>query len=94
MIATDRILGGAVAGGGAFLLLYLIPNYVTAMPGSLRDPSMFPKIAAWMLLGLGLLQILLPGPNGDLPAPRDIGRGALVIAALTLATLALPHAGS
>ncbi|WP_269584073.1 tripartite tricarboxylate transporter TctB family protein [Roseibium sp. Sym1] len=93
MIATDRILGGAVAGFGVFLLLYLIPNYVTSMPGELRDPSLFPRIAAWMILVLGAIQVFLPGPNGRLPSLGEVGRAALVVVALTLVTLALPRIG-
>ncbi|MEQ9815460.1 MAG: tripartite tricarboxylate transporter TctB family protein [Azospirillaceae bacterium] len=93
MIRTDRILGGVVAAGGAFLLLYLIPTQVTALPERLRDPALFPSIAAWMILGLGLLQIVLPGPDGALPTRRGLVRGLGVFAAIALASIVLPLAG-
>lgn len=93
MIGTDRVLGGVVVAAGVFLLLYLIPHQVTAMPDELRDPSLFPRIAAWLLVGLGGLQILVPGPKTKLPTRRELLRLAGLLALLVAASLLLPVFG-
>lgn len=93
MTVNDQFSGVAVALCGGFLLTFLIPNYVTAIPGDLRDPSLFPRLAAWMLVGLGFLQILFPGRASRLPTKGEILRGALVVCALILSTFAMPRFG-
>lgn len=93
MINADRIQGIVVLGFGIALLLWLVPGYVTAVPGDPLDPSMFPKAAAWILSGLGLAQIVLARPGGSVPSAREVFGVACFIVALVVAALLLPLLG-
>lgn len=86
--SLDRILGGAAVLLGGFLLLYMIPANVTSVPGSVFSPSLFPNIAAWMILGLGVVMILSAPTHVDLPPLREVLR-LLLVDGLALATLFL-----
>jgi hypothetical protein len=93
VINADRIQGIVVLGFGVALLVWLVPNYVTSMPGDPLDPSMFPKAAAWILSGLGLAQIVLARPGGSVPSTREVFGVACFIVALVVAALLLPLLG-
>lgn len=93
MITTDRVLGGMLAAFGGILLVVLIPGQVSGRPGEAVDPSLFPRIAGWMLLGLGLLQVVFAGRVTKGPSLQDLGRFAIAIGLLVAAALLLPIAG-
>lgn len=93
MINADRIQGIVVLGFGILLLLWLIPNYVTAVPGDPLDPSMFPRAAGWILSGLGLAQIVFARPGGSVPKGREVFGFVCFIGALAIAALLLPLLG-
>lgn len=86
--SLDRILGGGAVLVGGFLLLYMIPANVTSVPGSVFSPSLFPNIAAWMIVVLGVVQILSAPTQVDLPPSREVFR-LLLVDGLALATLLL-----
>lgn len=92
-MTLDRTLGGAVALGGAFLLVYLIPNFVEGEATGVRDPSLFPRIAGSMLLVLGVLQVVFARAGGDVPSWRELARLALLIALMSAATFVMPIIG-
>lgn len=54
---SERLIGGGAILLGAFLLFYLIPDQVVSMQGAV-DPSLFPRVAAWLFVGLGIVQLL------------------------------------
>lgn len=93
MINADRIQGIVVLGFGITLLTWLVPTYVTAVPGDPLDPSMFPRAAGWLLSGLGLAQIVLARPGGSVPAAREVFGFVCFIVALAGAALLLPLFG-
>ena len=93
VINADRIQGIVVLGFGILLLLWLIPNYVTAVPGDPLDPSMFPRAAGWILSGLGFAQIVLARPGGSVPEGREVFGFVCFIVALAIASLLLPLLG-
>lgn len=93
MINSDRIQGIVVFGFGAALLLWLVPNHVTSMPGDPLDPSLFPRAAGWLLALLGLAQIIVARPGGSLPARSEVFGFACFIVALVIAALLLPVLG-
>lgn len=73
----ERIMGGAAAAFGGFLILYLIPNYVTYVEG-MMSPTLFPSIAAWLFLILGLIQMITSSEPITLPSTREFLRTAVV----------------
>lgn len=93
MIPLDRVLGGVVLAFGASLLLFLIPVFTTPQPGSPTDPSLFPRIAGWMFVLLGGLQIVFPGQQRLTVTLRELGRLVLVTALMVLATVLMPIVG-
>ncbi|WP_323771583.1 tripartite tricarboxylate transporter TctB family protein [Antarctobacter sp.] len=93
MINVERIQGIVVLGFGIALLVWLVPTYVTSMPGDPLDPSIFPRAAAWILSGLGLAQIVLARPGGSVPAGREVFGFVCFILALVIAALLLPMVG-
>ena len=93
MINADRIQGLVVLGFGITLLVWLVPNYVTSVPGDPLDPSMFPRAGAWIFSGLGLAQIVLARPGGSVPAAREVFGFVCFIVALVVAALMLPLFG-
>lgn len=92
-MTLDRVIGAGVAALGGVLLYVLIPAHVAMRPGDAVDPSLFPRIAGWMLVVLGLLQIAFPARGASLPPARDFGRLALAIGLLIAAALALRYLG-
>lgn len=93
MITADRLQGIVVFGFGCLLLLWLVPAHVTTMPGDPLDPSLFPRIAGWLIAGLGLLQIATAKPGAAVPALAEVIGFACFIAALVVAALLLPRVG-
>lgn len=85
-MTSERILGGAVTIFGGFLLVFAIPHNVVSTGGLILNPALFPQIAAWLLVGLGILQILSAKKSIPLPPLREVTR-LLVVAAFTLAAL-------
>ena len=73
--------------------MWLIPNYVTAVPGDPLDPSLFPRAAGWLISGLGLAQIVLARPGGSVPAGKEVLGFVCFILALAVAALLLPLLG-
>ncbi|MEQ8366128.1 MAG: tripartite tricarboxylate transporter TctB family protein [Roseicyclus sp.] len=93
MINADRIQGIVVLAFGITLLVWLVPNYVTAVPGDPLDPSLFPRAAGWIIAALGLAQIVLARPGASVPAGREILGFVCFIGALVVAALLLPMLG-
>lgn len=93
MINADRIQGIVVLGFGIVLLWWLVPGYVTAVPGDPLDPSMFPRAAGWIISELGLAQIVLARPGGSVPTGREVFGFVCFILALVVAALLLPLFG-
>lgn len=93
ILSMDRILGGAAVLLGGFLFLYMIPANVASIPGSVFSPSLFPNIAAWLIIVLGVVQILSAPTKIDLPPLREVLR-LLLVDGLSLATLVvMEHIG-
>jgi hypothetical protein len=76
-MTTDRILGGIAVLCGGLLLLWGIPANVTATAMLFPNPALFPKIAAWLFIGLGLAQMAFVRT----PAPEVGTRQLLLFAA-------------
>ncbi len=93
MINADRIQGLVVSGLGAALLLWLVPNYVTSMPGDPLNPALFPRAAGWILLVLGGVQIILAQPGASVPRKAEVFGFTCFIVALAVAALLLPVVG-
>ncbi|TDP01207.1 tripartite tricarboxylate transporter TctB family protein [Marinomonas balearica] len=94
MILKERLLGVGGALFGALLLLYLIPTFVTGEVTESGDPSFFPRIAGWLFLVLGGLQILFATPSEEtLPSKQEMGRLVLFVGAMVLGTSLLPIVG-
>lgn len=93
MITADRLQGIVVFGFGCALLWWLVPNHVTAVPGDPLDPSLFPRIAGWLILALGLFQIATAKPGAAVPPLAEVFGFACFIASLVVAALLLPRFG-
>lgn len=89
----NRIVGFVVAGFGAFLLLFAIPAHVSNSGTLFLNPALFPIIAAWMLVGLGLLQVIVSGPTPALPSRMEVLRFALTAALTAVSALVLERFG-
>ncbi|MBL4813272.1 MAG: tripartite tricarboxylate transporter TctB family protein [Rhodobacteraceae bacterium] len=90
---VNRIVGIVSAGFGAFLLLFAIPAYVTNSGTLFLNPALFPIIAAWMLVGLGLLQAVMAGLDPALPSRTEVMRFVLIVALTVAAALGLERFG-
>jgi hypothetical protein len=90
---SRRIPGIASALLGVLLLLVAIPANVTDTGTIIMNPALFPKVAAWLLIGLGLLQVAAAGPAPEMPEPAEMGRFALVATLTVAATVALRPLG-
>jgi cadmium resistance protein CadD (predicted permease) len=90
---TDRFLGLLFLVFGCSLLLFFIPNYVTAKPGNPLDPSLFPRVAGWIIASLGLLQVIFARPNSPRPALSEFLGFMAFIVALIIAAWLLPKLG-
>ena len=93
MINADRIQGIVVLGFGILLLVWLVPTYVTSVPGDPLDPSLFPRAAGWIISGLGLVQIALARPGGSAPDGPEVFGFICFMVALVIAALLLPALG-
>lgn len=71
---------------GSFLLLYAIPANVKMVEGVVPYPAMFPQIAAWLFVGLGLVQIFFVKSEVEIPGARQLLNFGLA-AFLTLVAL-------
>ncbi|MFS4581787.1 tripartite tricarboxylate transporter TctB family protein [Phaeobacter sp. C3_T13_0] len=93
-MTQERIIGGGVVVFGALLLLVVIPAHVTSMPGSPTDPGLFPKMAAWIFIALGLAQVALARETADAGIGLvELGRLALVTVILAATGYAMEHYG-
>ncbi len=93
MINADRIQGIVVLGFGCALLLWFVPNHVTSIPGDPLDPSLFPRIAGWIIAALGLAQIVFAQRDMPVPAASEVFGFACFAGALVVAALLLPKVG-
>lgn len=89
---SDRIFGIGASLFGVLLLLVLIPDQVSEGRGY-TDPSRFPRIAAWLFIGLGALHAVISTPGMAFPLPREGSRMALVFAAAFIVCLLMPIFG-
>lgn len=92
-MTVNRLLGAIVIAFGATLLLWLIPANVSAAPGSVMDPALFPRLAAWLLIGLGALQVLVPPGEPQVPPPWEVLRLGAVALLTLAAVLLMPRLG-
>jgi putative tricarboxylic transport membrane protein len=90
---VNRIVGFVFASFGAFLLLFAIPAYVSNSGTLFLNPALFPNVAAWMLVGLGVLQFVVGGSNPPLPSRTEVMRLALIVALTVAAALLLERFG-
>ena len=88
----DRVFGLCVLAFGVLLLLVLIPAEVASGRGY-TDPGRFPRIAAYLFIGLGALHAATAAPGIDLPSPREAVRLVLVFALALLACWVLRPLG-
>lgn len=86
------ISGGVTALFGGFLLLYLIPNNVSST-GDAFSPDLFPKIAAWMFISLGLIQMILPSTPVKMPTKREFMRIGVIGVVVLVTILAMKWLG-
>lgn len=93
VINADRIQGIVVFGFGVALLVWLVPNYVTSVPGDPLNPALFPRAAGWILLILGLAQIIFAQPDASVPRKAEVLGFVCFIVALAIAALLLPIVG-
>lgn len=93
VILAKRVVGLASVALGLFLLLVGIPMHVTSNGGLIGNPALFPLLAAWLLIGLGALQVIVGGPAPALPALGEPVRFALFAAVTVAATLLLTRIG-
>lgn len=90
----ERVIGGGAIAFGVLLLWIIIPAQVTSMPGLPTDPSLFPKLAAWLFITLGLAQLVFatesedPGMTG-----LELGRLVLIMVILVATGYAMEHLG-
>lgn len=89
---NEHISGGVAALFGGFLLLYLIPNYVTSSEG-VMSPTLFPSIAAWMFILLGVIQAVVPGEPITIPGAREFIRTTMIALIVLVAILAMDWLG-
>lgn len=70
-MTLDRIIGGIAVCFGGFLLLYGIPANVRMVENAMPYPAMFPQIAAWMFITLGLAQMVIGKGEFNFPSARQ-----------------------
>lgn len=85
-MTIDRILGGAAVLFGGFLLLYAIPENVRMVEGAMPYPAMFPQIASWLFIGLGIVQFFFVKSEVEFPSFK---RFASFFVAIGLTLIAL-----
>lgn len=91
-MAVERVLGAIGIAFGVLLLTVLIPRHVTAVPGYV-NPATFPKVAAWLFIGLGTIQLVAGGRTAHEANLRGMARLALVAVCLAATILAMPRIG-
>lgn len=85
---AERIIGGAAILFGGVLITILIPEYVVSTAGPV-NPSLFPKIAAWLFIILGIAQVVMVRTvTTEIKGWYELIR-SLVLAALVLTSLLL-----
>lgn len=90
----ERVIGGGAVAFGALLLLVVIPAQVTSLPGNPTDPGLFPKLAAWIFIALGLAQIALARETYDAGiGVVELGRLLMILGILTAAGYAMERFG-
>lgn len=88
------MIGACVVLFGALLLVLLIPKQVTSMPGLPSDPALFPKLAAWIFIVLGLLQIAFASETSDAGISLiELRRLVLILLILSVCSVAMEHLG-
>lgn len=94
-MTVDRLLGGIVALFGVFLLAYAIPTYVKGAPNlfDFPNPALFPSIAAYMFVFLGLMQTAFVKTRADLPGWEAFGLFLLIAGATLLAMILIGRLG-
>ena len=90
----ERLIGGGAVAFGALLLLVVIPAQVTSLPGIPTDPGLFPKLAAWIFIALGLAQIALARETSDAGiGVVELVRFLMILGILTAAGYAMERFG-
>lgn len=97
----DVLGGGLAVTFGLALLLWLIPFHVSEDPGLRLPVSILPRIVAWLLIGLGTLQMAggvlrlsaTPGRAELLPDRSEAKMVLLVLVILALAVTGMSWAG-
>ncbi len=93
-MTQERVIGGGAVLFGALLLLVVIPAQVTSLPGVPTDPGLFPKLAAWIFIALGLAQIAFARETNDAGMGfAELGRLTLILGILTAAGYAMEEFG-
>jgi putative tricarboxylic transport membrane protein len=91
-LTAERIVGAAAIAFAMFLLLWLIPAQVSSSRGPV-NPQLFPKIAAWLILGLGIIQVFARRPTSEKVPLVELVRIATVALVVTVAALAMHWIG-
>ena len=90
----ERLIGGGAVAFGALLLLVVIPAQVTSLPGIPTDPGLFPKLAAWIFIALGLAQMALARETSDAGiGVVELVRFLMILGILTAAGYAMERFG-
>ncbi|WP_444679207.1 tripartite tricarboxylate transporter TctB family protein [Halomonas sp. E19] len=89
---VDVLSGCVLLSASAFLLFYLVPNYISEPPflqSPMMSPRWLPRIVGWMLLGFSLLLIVqgLLVDNTDKEDGRRIEKGPRLRFAMMAAAL-------
>lgn len=93
-MTQERIIGMCVVAFGALLLTVVIPAQVMSMPGMPTDPGLFPKLAAWIFIALGLAQIAFARETVDAGiGTAELARLVLVTAILVATAYGMEHFG-
>lgn len=92
MLSVERVLGAIGIALGVLLLTVLIPRHVTEVPGYV-NPATFPKIAGWLFIVLGTIQLVMGGQSAHEANPRGVARLGLVALCLAATIFAMPRIG-
>lgn len=93
-MTQERMIGGGAVAFGVLLLLVVIPAQVTSLPGNPTDPGLFPKLAAWIFIALGLAQIAFARETSDAGMGfAELGRLLMILGILTAAGYAMERFG-
>lgn len=89
---SDRLLGVCFVLFGVLLLFVLIPEHVSEGRGY-TDPGRFPRVAAYLFIGLGAMHAATSVPTIAWPTPRTGVRMALIVALVVAACVLMPRIG-